>query len=402
LIPDAEDVMPQVIDWRTATDPHEVGRLALQSLKAGKIVAFPTETVYGLAASATIPEAVERLCHTKGRPNDKPLTVAVPDPATALEWVPDLGVIGRRLARRCWPGPLTLVSAAGVERGRLTGLPEAVRNRVAPRGTVGLRVPAHAAILDVLRDLPIVLTSANVSGQPAAVSGTEVLEAMAQSGDDIELLIDDGRTLFGQSSTVVEVMADGWRILREGALSESTLRRQSACIIDFVCTGNTCRSPMAEALCKKMLAETLGCTIDELPDRGYIVTSSGIAASHDCAASPEAEELIRAKGGDLSRHRSQPITLQSLHSADHILAMTRAHLAALHHIVQAMEDIGGASPEHAGAEKSVPDSIATRLRLLDPQGLDIPDPLGGEMELYRECAQAIENALTQWLAELPR
>jgi protein-tyrosine phosphatase len=289
-----------------------------------------------------------------------------------------------------------------VERGRLTSLPEVVRPRIAPRGTVGLRVPAHAVILDVLRDGPVVLTSANVSGKPAAVSGSEVLEAMAQLGDDIELLIDDGQTLFGQSSTVIEVGDDSWRILREGALSESMLRRQSACIIDFVCTGNTCRSPMAEALCKKMLTERLGCTLEELPERGYVVTSSGIAASHDCAASPEAEELIRARGGDLSRHRSQPITLQSLHNADHILAMTRAHLVALGHIVQAMEDIGASAPEQEGTVKPVTDSIAARLRLLDPQGLDIPDPLGGEMQLYRDCALAIENALTQWLAELPR
>src|SRR5438477_11464729 len=106
--------MPQVIDWRSVADVRDVTQLAMRILQDGKIVAFPTETVYGLAASPAIPEAVARLCRSKGRPEDKPLTVAVPSAHAALEWVPDMGVSGRRLARRCWRGALTRVSGAGV------------------------------------------------------------------------------------------------------------------------------------------------------------------------------------------------------------------------------------------------------------------------------------------------
>ena len=87
--------MPQVIDWRSVADVRDVTQLALRILQDGKIVGFPTETVYGLAASPAIPEAVARLCRSKGRPEDKPLTVAVPSAHAALEWANLLKEHGR-------------------------------------------------------------------------------------------------------------------------------------------------------------------------------------------------------------------------------------------------------------------------------------------------------------------
>src|SRR5207245_9226247 len=122
---------------------------------------------------------------------------------------------------------------------------------------------------------PLVLTSANRSGGTAAVDAGHVLEAV---GEGVDLVIDGGPSRYGRASTVVEVNGSTWKILREGVLSEEELERQSACEIVFVCTGNTCRSPLAEALCKKRLAERLGCAPPDLPRHGFAVQSAGLAA----------------------------------------------------------------------------------------------------------------------------
>src|SRR5690242_8644509 len=146
--------MTQVLDWQGAADPEPVVRQAATALCQGRLVGFPTETVYGLAASALVPAAVERLRQSKGRPEAKPLTLAIGGALEALDWVPDMSRLGQRLARRCWPGPVTLVFDGGIERGLASRLPEVVRQWIAPAGTLGLRVPDHEAILHVMRRLP--------------------------------------------------------------------------------------------------------------------------------------------------------------------------------------------------------------------------------------------------------
>src|SRR5262245_15897313 len=133
--------MTEVLEWHNGADSRTVIRRAAQALAKGELVAFPTETVYGLAASALVPEAIERLCRGKGRSEDKPLALAIRGSAEARDWVPHMSTLGWRLARRCWPGPVTLVYGDGVDKGLASRLPESVRQRVCPSGTLGLRVP---------------------------------------------------------------------------------------------------------------------------------------------------------------------------------------------------------------------------------------------------------------------
>src|SRR6516225_1382033 len=106
--------MSEIVDWQRTTDPRGAVRQVAQALERGDLVALPTETVYGIAASALNAEAIERLRQCKGRPEEKPLTLAVGGADEALDWVPRLSPLGRRLARRCWPGPVTLVCGDGV------------------------------------------------------------------------------------------------------------------------------------------------------------------------------------------------------------------------------------------------------------------------------------------------
>ena len=159
---------PLVIDIRNAEDARDVVHRAVQALAEGQLVALPTETVYGLAASACRADAVERLLRAKGRPNRQPFALAIKSADEAADFVPDLSPLARRLARRCWPGPVTLVVDNQHKDGLTAQLPQAVRELVVPNGTIGLRVPANEMSQDVLRMLtgPIVLTSANRSGSP--------------------------------------------------------------------------------------------------------------------------------------------------------------------------------------------------------------------------------------------
>ncbi len=153
---------PAVIDVRKAHDARDVVHQAVQALVEGHLVVFPTETVYGLAASALNEEAVARLLAVKQRREGHPLTLAVKSAEEAWDFVPTASPLGKRLARRCWPGPVTLVVEDNHPDSLLHQLPLTVQQAVAPSGKVGLRVPGHPLILDVLHLLagPIALSSA--------------------------------------------------------------------------------------------------------------------------------------------------------------------------------------------------------------------------------------------------
>jgi tRNA threonylcarbamoyl adenosine modification protein (Sua5/YciO/YrdC/YwlC family) len=370
--------MAEILDWRRAGNPQPIIQFAARALAKGRLVAFPTETVYGIAASALVPEAVERLVQCKSRPDNKPMALAIRGAGEALDWVPQMREVGRRLARRCWPGPVTLVCGDGLEQGVAGRLPESVRRRVCPAGTLGLRTPDHEAFFHVLRQIsgPLVLTSANSGGEPDPVTPEEVLQSV---GERVDLLIADGPSRYRQASTVVQVTGNTWSILREGVVPAGTLARLTSCIIVFVCTGNTCRSPMAEALCRKLLADRLQCSPEELPARGFNVISAGLAAMTGGPAAPEAIEAIRELGGDLTNHLSRPLTRELTRQADFLIAMTGSHLHAL--------------AEHHNRLGNPP-------RLLNPDGHDIPDPIGSDQETYRACARQILGFVEQLLPEM--
>jgi protein-tyrosine phosphatase len=367
--------MPQVLDWQTA-DPRDLVRRAVQALVEGRLVALPTETVYGVAASALLPDAVARLARARQLSEEQPLPLAVAGPAEALDWAPDMSFLGRRLARRCWPGPVTLVFDRA-DRGVASRLPEAVRRYVCPAGTVGLRAPAHEAVLRILRLMPgpLLLTAAGRGEEPGAVTAQEAVQSL---GELVDLVLNDGPCQYGQPSTVVCVDGKRWSILREGLVPAELVQRQTACIVVFVCTGNTCRSPLAESLCKKMLAEQIGCTPAELPQRGFLVLSAGVAAMMGARAAEEAVTVAAEMGADLAGHRSRPLTADLVRQADCLVVMTHSHAEAVR------GQFGRGGP---------------RLRLLDPSGEDISDPIGSDLPVYEECARQIVCHLDGLVAE---
>jgi protein-tyrosine phosphatase len=191
------------------------------------------------------------------------------------------------------------------------------------------------------------------------------------------LIISDGPASLQQRATTVRITGSRWEIVIPGAVSADVIAGLAPCRILFVCTGNTCRSPLAQALCTKLLADHLSCLPLELPQRGFIVQSAGLAAMMGESAADEARIVAQECGADLSAHRSQPLTIELLTQADFLFAMTRSHLFVL-------ESLETGPPP----------------RLLSLEGDDIPDPIGSPPEVYRACARRILGQLEKLLPEL--
>jgi L-threonylcarbamoyladenylate synthase len=198
-------------DLLPAQDPETLAR-ALELLKKGELVAFPTDTVYGLGALAFNAEAVERIYAAKDRPVEKAISVLIADPSDLTKVALDVSQAAARLAECFWPGALTLV----VEKH--PDLPESV----SARHTVGMRIPNHPVARALLRFAgPMAVTSANLSGQPSPATAQEVY---TQLGGRIALIMDGGITPGGVPSTVVDCTGAEPRILRPGPVSEQKIR----------------------------------------------------------------------------------------------------------------------------------------------------------------------------------
>jgi len=366
------------IDVRSAHDVRDVIHHAVQAIAEGKLVALPTETVYGLAASAHDPAAVQRLIDIKRAAAGRPFALAVKSMDEARDYLPRPSALGIRLARRCWPGPVTLVFDVDHPHSLVGRLPPITRNALLWGGTLAVRVPAHGMFQEMLRLLPgpVVLSSAcHVDGGTESSFGDQ---AMAALSNHVAMVLDEGRTQFGQPSTVVRVHHDRLEVERVGVVTTSTVRRLASFLVLLVCTGNTCRSPMAELLCKQLLAEKIGCSIDQLENRGIQVLSAGLAAAPGMGPSPEAVQVMAEMRLDLSQHASQPISEHLARSADVILTMTRGH--------------------HQALVSHWPE-LADRVRMLSVHDEDVADPIGGTPEMYKRCAKQIADLLSSRVVE---
>ncbi len=196
-----------------STPDADALRTAADVLRLGGLVAFPTETVYGLGANALDAAAVARVFAAKGRPAVNPLIVHVADQNAAALLTTDWTPAAEKLAAAFWPGPLTLVVTKAAD------IPDAV---TAGGPTVAVRVPAHPVALALLRSvkLPIAAPSANRSGE---LSPTTAAHVRASLGDRIDVLLDGGACPGGLESTVVDVTGDVVRLLRPGLISVGQL-----------------------------------------------------------------------------------------------------------------------------------------------------------------------------------
>jgi tRNA threonylcarbamoyl adenosine modification protein (Sua5/YciO/YrdC/YwlC family) len=321
---------------------------AVKALQRGELVILPTETGYELACDLSVDGAHARLCAAKGRDDDQPVTRL----ASGIEQAEADGAIfseaARKIAAKYWPGTVTLV------------LPSKV-------GFTGYRVPQHPVALAMAKmsTHPIALTSANLSGQHAC---TTAESAAARLGGFVSLVLDSGPTTGGAPGTVIQIEGNKIKLLHEGAVPMAEIK-QTAQIktVLFVCTGNTCRSPMAEALFRERTKKL-----------GWNIISAGTFAGEGYPASANAVAALRECGIDLTEHGSQPLTKALIERADIVITMGESHRAS---VLQIAPD--------CSAKVCLLKSFET-----GKVPADIADPFGGSLKVYRHTRDEIDHAIS--------
>jgi tRNA threonylcarbamoyl adenosine modification protein (Sua5/YciO/YrdC/YwlC family) len=328
-------------------------REVAQSAREGKIIAFPTETVYGIGVPCSKTEGLEKLYQIKGRDRSKPFAYHIGD------W-DQLGMIEavrtpsfRHLSKKFWPGPVTLIAQGSGGK------------------KVGIRYPRSlpTCTLIVSAGEPFFATSANRSGEPSPKTAQEVLAAF---GNKIDVVIDAGPCQIGLDSTVVDVSSDPPAVLREGAelagVQEAIEEVQSGRVprkkILVVCTGNSCRSPMMAGLLHRELRR-------KHLDGQIEIMTCGILARDGGSATTEAVYVMKNREIDISSHRTRSCRKEDVLDADLILAMDQGHCDFLVGLVPAIKD---------------------KVRVLG-----ITDPIGLGISIYEEVIEKLEEKLkNEW------
>ncbi len=350
----------ETLDLESEDDAGAFVAEAAERLRAGEILIHPTSTVYGLGA---VPGDADReINRLKGRPPDAPL-IRLAAGVDAVRALPGVRWDDRaeRLADALWPGSLTLVLADGSEHG------------------IAVRVDGHPLIGAVLEAAGTTMssTSLNRAGEePAATVGAARAAAENLPASRLRAtLLNAGDPPGTAPSTIVSLLGRRPRVLREGAVSVEQIETalgeaQRARRLLFLCTGNTCRSPMAEAIAHS-----------EARERGLAEIECRSAGTFAWAGQPASALGIlvaRDRGLDLAGHASAGLDVEALAWADLVLGMDRGHVESARRLlpgVRAELLTEGLPAEHP------------------ERGRSVPDPIGGEREIYEATFDLIEAAV---------
>ncbi|MBF0121940.1 MAG: threonylcarbamoyl-AMP synthase [Candidatus Omnitrophica bacterium] len=327
---------------------------AARHIHDGNLVIFPTETVYGIAADWANPLAMKRLREVKKRALDKPFSVMISQKELIRNYTSYDSPQLYKLIDKYWPGPLTVI------------VPTALGG-----STIGIRIPDHPVALKLVQNAhcTIAAPSANFEGNPAP---TTCEEALRDLDGLVDLAVDSGRVDIGMASTIVDFMFAKPKVVREGVIQQKDVDKvtQTKTIL-FVCTGNSCRSVMAEYLLRKMLKGR----------EDVAIASAGTGVIFPTSASQEAVNVLRERDIDAQEHQSQAVTNMLLKKSDMIFVMTRSHREQVLERVPGVEKRVYLLGEFQG------------LPIKRESDLDISDPIGRSHVQYQECARMIQDCL---------
>jgi len=352
-------------------------RNAADVLRKGGLVVFPTETVYGIAARGDI-EGMNALTAIKGRDDSKFYSLHIPDDESVGKYVPYIDMRAKKLIKNFWPGPVTIVFKLTDEQ--LKAQQEKLGKKWAclyKDNSIGVRCPDNhiASRLLELAGVPVVATSANISGMPAATCFDDAFECF---DGKLPVIIDGGDCEESLASTVVRISSGSIDVLREGAVSSEEISDISTVNILFVCGSNTCCSPIAAQICRKLLAGKVGCDVERLELFGYKVRSAGVMVPVKQPENMGVVELCGELGFDLSGHKIAGLMPRDILCSDLILVME----------AEQRNRIVDFYPE-----------LADKCKLLAGD-YDICDPADGGLDVYANFATLVENAITERIGEL--
>jgi L-threonylcarbamoyladenylate synthase len=325
-------------------------------IRRGGLVVFPTDTVYGIAADFNNPKAMERLRDVKQRSQDKKFSVLISQKTLISNYTSTTDPIVYKIIDKYWPGPLTIIVPAKDKTD-----------------TIGIRMPDHVIALNLVKE-----AQCSIAGPSANLAGNHppktCKEALKDLDGLVDVAIDGGEAYHGRSSTVVDLTRGQPNVLREGEISAAEINRVSSRkTILFICTGNSCRSVMAEYLLRKLSVSRTDLQI----------LSAGTGVFLRSQASAETIATLRKEGIDATKHLSQPVDSILLKKSDLILVMTKIHRQQVLDRVPSVENRTYLLKEFSSNSSLAQDQ------------LDIPDPIGRPAEVYEECMLDIKDALNK-------
>jgi tRNA threonylcarbamoyl adenosine modification protein (Sua5/YciO/YrdC/YwlC family) len=322
----------------------------IEILEKGGMIALPTDTVYGLAVDGTNQEAVEKLFSVKQR-QDKPFTFFMPRKEIKKYAI----VVKRKIIDFFVPGPLTVVmrKRAGVHLPFI-------------EDKIGVRIPQHNLAVQLLNmfEKPLAVTSANISGAPTLTSPYDIIEHFTQ----VKVVVDDG-VLYSAPSTVLDITTTPPTVMRKGLIPvlgiervygrKVRLKGSLKFNVLFVCSGNTCRSPMAEGIFRTLIER-----------KYYEVKSAGTIAMGGLPAAHYAKQVVKEYGGSIRHHQTTSLDKEIVDWADLILVMEYKHYETVLEITR----------------DAVVKTFLLREYKHRTKYNEVPDPVGRDLVAYRIAA----------------